>query len=85
MTNKMHCQCCGGTAKLYRISAKCSDMCHVEHIGGKSHDGYVPEWLGPNGFGDYVELTICRHCGHCDGQWPHYNKEMNQFKSGKAS
>lgn len=85
----MHCQSCGGTKKLYAVSAKCSDMCSIQHIGGRDHDGYVPEWLGGygkgvNAAGDYVDITICRHCGTVQGEWPHYNKDENQFKSGKA-
>ena len=77
-----HCKSCGGTAKLYQITAKCSDRYSHQHIGGKDYDGYVPDWIGE--YGDYVSFTLCRHCGHIQGDWPHYNKEMNQFKSGKA-
>ena len=78
----MVCKSCGGTKKLYQISAKCSDMYSHNHIGGKSYDGYVPEFVGG---GDYVEFTLCRHCGHVQGDWPHQNKASNQFKSGKAT
>lgn len=81
--SKQHCMQCGGTAKLYRISAKCSDQYHQEHIGGKEYDGYVPDWIGE--FGDYVEFTVCRHCGQIQSEdWPHYNKTQNQFRSGKV-
>lgn len=85
MEENMKCQRCKGDAKLYQISAKCSDMYSHNHIGGKSYDGYVPEWIGPNGYGDYVEFTICRHCGQVQGDWPELDKKKNQFKYGKAS
>ncbi len=79
----MYCQSCGGQAKLYRISAKCSDLYSHTHLkSGKEYDGYVPDWIGE--FGDYVNFTICRHCGQVQGEWPHSDKSMNQFKSGKA-
>ena len=81
----MQCIRCKGTKKLWQVSAKCSDMCNTDHIGGLSHNGYVPEWLGPNGYGDYIEFTICRHCGQVQGDWPELDKTINQFKSGKVS
>ena len=81
----MKCINCNGTRKLYQVEAKCSDLYSHQHIGGKDYAGYVPEWLGPGGFGDYVQFTICRHCGTVQGAWPHHDKASNQFKSGKAS
>ena len=81
----MKCQKCGGTAKLYEVQAKCSDLYYQNHIGGKEYDGYVPEWIGQDGYGDYVNFTICRHCGQVQGDnWPHDNPSENQFRSGKA-
>ena len=77
------CQRCGGTAKLYQVSAKCSDLYSHEHIGGKSYDGYVPDWIGE--YGDYVRFTICRHCGQVQGEWPELDNTINRFKSGRAS
>ena len=79
----MKCQKCKGTKKLYQVSAKCSDMYSHQHIGGKDYDGYVPDWIGE--YGDYVTFTICRHCGQVQGEWPGMDKNMNQFKSGKAT
>jgi hypothetical protein len=45
------------------VTAKCSDLCHInfkdEHgnsIGER--DGYVPDWMPENHYGDYVELEI---------------------------
>lgn len=78
---KKVCQCCGGTKKLYEVSAKCSDMYHQQHIGGKEYSGYVPDWMH-SWSDDYVEFTICRHCGHVQGEWPHWDKSQNPFKSG---
>lgn len=78
-----NCQCCGGTKKLVSVSAKCSDLYSQVSASGKEYTGYVPDWIGR--WGDYVEFTICRHCGHVQGDWPHYNKDSNQFKHGKVS
>lgn len=79
------CKQCGGTAKLVEISAKCSDRFYSRNIkSGKEYDGYVPEWMGPNGYGDYVEFTICRHCGQVDGNWPKYDDKLNKFSHGKV-
>lgn len=78
-----HCQCCGGAAKLITISAKCSDRYYERNEKtGKEYDGYVKDWLGE--YGDYIAMTVCRHCGHVQGDWPHWNKDSNQFRSGKA-
>ena len=78
----MKCIRCNGTAKLYSISAKCSDMYSHVH-GTKEYQGYVPDWIGE--YGDYVSFTICRHCGQVQGAWPELDKKMNQFKSGEAT
>lgn len=81
----MICQCCKGKSKLVEVSAKCSDMFWSRNVkSGMEYDGYVPEWIGANGYGDYVNFTICRHCGHVQGSWPHYDESIKQFKHGKA-
>ena len=83
---KAQCQGCGGTARLVRVSAKCSDMFTSEPVnGGKSHDGYVPDWIGADGYGDYVNFTVCRHCGQLQGKWPVNGVGQEKFKWGKAS
>lgn len=51
------------TPKTVSICAKCSDLCLAEIIdtNGKviaSHDGYVPEFMPGEHFGDYVVLDI---------------------------
>ena len=79
----MKCQRCNGTAKLYRVYAKCSDQCSIDHHNGKVTDGYVPDWIGE--YGDYVSFTVCRHCGQVQGSWPELDKSIKPFKHGKAS
>ncbi len=46
------------------MSAKCSDLCwmaledgHGNRIG-EDHDGYVPDWMPGDHYGDYVMLDI---------------------------
>lgn len=80
----MICQRCKGIKKLYQIQAKCSDSySHIHTSTQTEYIGYVPEWIGE--YGDYVQFTLCRHCGQVQGEWPELDKTMNQFKSGKAS
>jgi len=49
--------------KVLHISAKCSDLCCAElkdengHVVA-THDGYVPDFMPEDHFGDYVELDI---------------------------
>lgn len=85
--SKAQCQRCKGTKKLYSISAKYSDLYSHVHLGSTAesaqYEGYVPDWIGE--YGDYVQFTICRHCGQVQGEWPGLDKSINQFKSGKAS
>jgi hypothetical protein len=50
-------------AKVASINAKCSDLCFVElkDENGKviaEHDGYVPDFMPEEHYGDYVELDI---------------------------
>jgi len=85
-TDEHTCQRCGGQAKLYEVVAKCSDMYWHAHLkSGKEYDGYVPDWIGPGGFGDYVCFTVCRHCGQIQGEWPELDKTINPYKSGRAT
>lgn len=50
--------------KFICISAKCSDMFGAtaydenDNQVGESYDGYVPDFMPGEHFGDYVELTI---------------------------
>ena len=54
--------------KIISVSAKCSDMCSLQYKRADGttyfeHDGYVPHFLGPSGYGDYVQLDIERDTG----------------------
>ena len=51
------------TATTVTISAKCSDLCYVELKDAKGtviaeHDGYVPDFMPGEHYGDYVMLDI---------------------------
>ena len=54
----------GDEPKTIKISAKCSDLMFATIYDGNGkqlgseHDGYVPDWLGDDSSGDYVNLTI---------------------------
>lgn len=47
---------------IVRISAKCSDLCHTQVIDKDNlimeHDGYVPDFMPDEHYGDYVMLDI---------------------------
>ena len=50
-------------ARILQISAKCSDMfCAALVVDGKQvgedYDGYVPDFMPGDHFGDYVQLNI---------------------------
>lgn len=51
------------TPKVLSIVAKCSDLCFAQLIAAdgtvlKKHDGYVPEMMPGEHYGDYVEIEI---------------------------
>ena len=53
---------------VLRICAKCSDLCWAELQDKdgkvlKNHDGYVPDFMPGQHYGDYVELTIDTETG----------------------
>lgn len=83
----MNCNKCNETNRMVQIFAKCSDLCSIQNLStGKEWTGYVPEWCGENGYGDYINLIICRHCGHVQGDWPADKPKdsKDRFKWGKA-
>lgn len=43
--------------KIISICAKCSDLCSMTYED-REHDGYVPEWMPGNHYGDYIMLNI---------------------------
>lgn len=49
--------------KTIFVTAKCSDLCHVTFYDEDKNDvgisdGYVPEFMPEEHYGDYVELEI---------------------------
>jgi hypothetical protein len=53
---------------ILKISAKCSDLCWAElqdENGNKikGHDGYVPDFMPGEHYGDYVEMDIDTETG----------------------
>jgi len=49
--------------KTVFICAKCSDLCSIQFFnkdGDKigERDGYVPDWMPEEHYGDYIELEI---------------------------
>lgn len=51
------------TPSIVKVTAKCSDLCFVQVCDAKGntiaeHDGYVPEFMPGEHFGDYIELEI---------------------------
>ena len=52
------------TPKTVVLSAKCSDLCYArldDENGnqiGQEHDGYVPDWMPDEHYGDYVMIEI---------------------------
>lgn len=59
---------------LVKINAKCSDLfsCIIESSKGKellNYDGYVPDFMPNQHYGDYVELTIDAKTGKIV-DWP---------------
>lgn len=54
--------------KTVKVSAKCSDLCFVELLDDEGkviaqRDGYVPDFMPGNHYGDYVELEIDPNTG----------------------
>lgn len=57
-----------GSARVARLTAKCSDLCTTE-VDGNLREGHVPGDMGVGG-DDYVELAWCLACGQLQGAWP---------------
>jgi hypothetical protein len=48
---------------VVKVTAKCSDLCFTQVVDANDnviaeHDGYVPEFMPGEHYGDYVELKI---------------------------
>lgn len=63
----MKCIKCGSD-RIFKISAKCSDLCFSEY-NGQEKDGYVPDGFGIGG-GDYVKFKHCLNCGQIQDIFP---------------
>ncbi len=79
------CQRCNGTKRMTYVAAKCRDQCFTQAATTES-EGYVPDWIGPGGYGDYVCFHVCRHCGQMQGDWPadYDSADPRRFKWGRA-
>ena len=49
--------------KTIYVTAKCSDLCHIIFIDANNNlvgerDGYVPDFMPGEHYGDYVEMEI---------------------------
>jgi hypothetical protein len=75
----MSCKKCG-SKRIVDMSAKCSDCCWVNMVGGRGEDGYVPSGMGIGG-GDYVEMRWCLDCGQIQGEFPLEKCELEQDDS----
>lgn len=79
-------------ASVARIVAKCSDLCSVTLLDDQNnpiarHNGYVPDFMPGEHYGDYVEIDIELSTGKIlnwkkpsrkDLQKPTHNTEWNE-------
>jgi hypothetical protein len=74
----------GDEPKTIKISAKCSDLMFATIYDGNGkqlgseHDGYVPDWLGDDSSGDYVNLTIDLATGQILNWKAPSNQDLNK-------
>jgi hypothetical protein len=65
---------------ILKISAKCSDLCYTNYTdkNGKEteSDGYVPEGIGIDEYGDYVVLDIDMETGQIQNWKPVTDKQV---------
>jgi hypothetical protein len=71
----MSCDGCGSD-RIVLIDAKCSDLCCIQY-GGLELNGYPPRGLKIGG-GDYINLSICYHCGKVQGIQGITDKEIRE-------
>ena len=64
----MPCRNCA-SERLSVVSSKTSDRASIEILGGREHDGYLPDDMGIGG-GDYIEFEYCLECGAIQGEFP---------------
>lgn len=63
MKSEFHTRTGPNNVMTARIVAKCSDLCYVTLMDAKGkavaeHNGYVPEFMPGEHYGDYIELNI---------------------------
>lgn len=68
------------------IQAKCSDMCRATLIAAdgidiKDHDGYVPDFMPGDHFGDYIILNIDLATGQILNWTPPTAEQLEEFVS----
>ena len=65
---------------ILTISAKCSDLCYTKYTdkNGKEteSDGYVPNGIGIDEYGDYVVLDIDMETGQIQNWKPVTDKQV---------
>lgn len=65
---------------ILTISAKCSDLCYTRYTdkNGKEteSDGYVPQGIGIDEYGDYVVLDIDMETGQIQNWKPVTDKQV---------
>lgn len=74
-------------AKILRINAKCADSCFasLEDDQGnelKDHDGYVPNFMPGQHYGDYIILDIDIDSGQIINWTPPTAAELESFIEG---
>jgi len=71
---------------ILRISAKCSDLCWTEYTdknGKKTEsDGYVPQEIGIDSYGDYVDLDIDMKTGQIQNWKPVSDAQVIKAQRG---
>jgi len=72
--------------KILKICVKCSDRfsAHIE-LKGKTltHDGYVPDFMPENHYGDYVELDIDVETGQIVNWVKPTDKQLKEQLNGE--
>jgi hypothetical protein len=66
--------------RIMNINAKSRDM-NIINLDNERYEGYVPNNLNisRSGWGDYLDLDICAHCGQVQGHWPLPPNVMQQI------
>ena len=64
----MGCQKCGSD-RIMEINGKTSDLFYGRYKNNET-DGYVPDDIGFQGGGDYIDFDYCLECGQMQGEWP---------------